>query len=84
MARYADANKARLAAMPIDQDSAEQYRQQVMLAAKTMVKRYGVRASDEAAIRAKELQASGDFECAEMWRDIANLIHITVMTKLSH
>lgn len=47
-----------------------EYHHQMELAAQSMVERYGHRASVEAAIRATELDAIGDVESAELWRDI--------------
>jgi hypothetical protein len=47
-----------------------EYHQQVDLAAQSMSERYGNLASEEASIRAKELEDIGDLESANMWRDI--------------
>ena len=51
-------------------DHPGEYHQQVELAARSMIERYGDRASVEAAIRATELDAIGDDESADMWREI--------------
>ena len=51
-------------------DHPGEYHQQVELAARSMIERYGHRASAEATIRATELDVIGDVESAELWRDI--------------
>ena len=63
--------------MSLDQDSPGNHSRQVAAAVKTMLERYGVRASVEATLRAVELEMAGDFESAAMWREITRVIHIT-------
>ena len=54
----------------------EEYRQQVGLGAQAMIKRYGTRASREAAIRAAELDEAGRHESAALWREIAKQLQL--------
>lgn len=63
--------------MPIDEDSPGIHSHQVAVAVQTMIERYGVQASVEAALRAVELEMAGDLESADMWREITRVIHIT-------
>ena len=46
------------------------YHHQGELAARSMIERYGDRASVEAAVRVTGLDVFGDVESADMWRDI--------------
>jgi hypothetical protein len=53
-----------------------EYHQQVELAARSMIDRFGKRASVEASIRATELHVIGDLEGARMWREIAKKLRV--------
>jgi hypothetical protein len=53
-----------------------EYHHQVELAARSMIDRYGNRASVEASIRGSELKVIGDLEGASMWREIAKKLRV--------
>ena len=55
----------------------EEYRQQIGLGAQALIKRYGARASREAAIRAAELDEVGDHDSADLWREIAKQLQFS-------
>jgi hypothetical protein len=58
-------------------DHPGEYYHQVELATRSMIERYGYRASAEATIRATELDVIGDVESADMWRDITKKLRLS-------